>query len=63
MNSFEIDYWSMGMILFEIFMGKKLLNYSKPYEEDVLNVIKEVGFENYFLKDQRRGFRIIENAI
>ena len=44
-------------------MGKKLLNYSKPYEEDVLNVIKEVGFENYFFKNKRRGFRIIENAI
>ena len=53
----------MGMVLFEIFMGKKLLNYSRPYEDDILNVIKEVGFENYYLKAKRRGFRIIENAI
>lgn len=53
----------MGMMFFEILVGKKLLNFSKPYEEDVLNVIKEVGFENYFLKDKRRGFRVVENFV
>lgn len=44
-------------------MGKKLLNYSKNYEEDILKVIKEVGFENTVLKCKRRGFRMIENAV
>lgn len=62
-NSFKIDCWSLGMILFEICMGKKLLNCSKPYEDDVMKVIKEVGLENYFSKTRKRGFGILENVI
>lgn len=44
-------------------MGKKLLNFSKPYEDDVMKVIKEVGLENYFSKAKKRGFGILENVI
>lgn len=60
-NSFKIDSWSMGMILPEILTGKRLVNFSKPYADEVMRVLKDVGFEVYHSKKKRRGFGMIES--
>lgn len=43
-NSFKIDSWSVGMMLPEIYTQKKLINFAKPYAEDILKISRDSGF-------------------
>lgn len=51
------------MLIPEIYTGKKLLNYSKPYEDDLLSALRSVEFENYCVKRKKGGFGMVDNVL
>ena len=44
--SFEIDYWSVGMVIYHVFFQKKPINYSKPYFNDMVIKWPKEMYEN-----------------
>jgi hypothetical protein len=62
-NSYKIDSWSIGMILPEIYHRKKLVNFPRPYADDIINLIKDSGFESHFSRVNKKGFNIGETLI
>ncbi len=57
-NSYKIDSWSMGMILPEIYHGKRLVNFTRPYADDIISLIRDSGFEVHLSLVNRKGFGI-----
>ena len=51
------------MIVPEIYHGKKLVNFSRPYADDIVNIIKESGLEIYNSRVTKKGFGTVESLI
>jgi hypothetical protein len=62
-NSSKIDSWSVGMILSEISHRKKQINFSKPFAEDIMKIVKDTGLELHYSRIKGRGFCILSELV
>ena len=57
-NNFEIDAWSISMVIFEIFHQKSAINFKPIFASDIKKLIKNSKYELYLPKYNKRGIRL-----
>jgi hypothetical protein len=57
-NNFEIDAWSLSMVIFEIFNQKRAVNYKSIFASDIRKLIHNSKYELYLPKYKKKGIRL-----
>lgn len=57
-NNFEIDAWSIAIVIFEIFHQKRAVNFKSIFASDIRKLIKNSKYELYLPKYRKKGIRL-----